>query len=91
VGIETVHSNIMNATVVPNPSHEEALVRFTTLESKDIELNVIDITGKVIYTQNLKATKGSNLFALPSGMSTGVYLVKLTTENEVLNMKWMKE
>jgi hypothetical protein len=91
VGIETVHSNIMNATVVPNPSHEEALVRFTTLESKEVEMIVMDMTGKTINTQHLKTWKGSNLISLPTGLSAGVYVVKLNCENEIVSLKWMKE
>jgi hypothetical protein len=91
VGIENVNNNIIRAAVVPNPSSNEALLEFTTMESRTVELSVMDMTGKVVYAQKLQASKGSNLVGLPQGISSGIYHLKIGADEQMVNVKWMKE
>ena len=69
-----------NIDIYPNPSTGI----FTALVDKEYTLNVIDIVGNIVYTTTL--TEGQHKTDL-SGMPTGLYFFRLTSDAEVLNYR----
>lgn len=63
----------------PNPAGSEAFIDFGTIATDNIEIRIIDTTGRAIWAGNAnKNTAG--LVALPiSSLTAGVYLVQITT------------
>ncbi len=72
----------------PNPanSKDEVILNYTFLQSGKGELKIIDINGKTLYTQNLSIESGSNsqteINTSKLNLSSGLYVVLLSTENE---------
>ncbi|MBI1307524.1 MAG: T9SS type A sorting domain-containing protein [Bacteroidetes bacterium] len=60
-------------SIYPNPSSD--IVHIRNLSNADIQISVLDINGKVVIEQNVKA--GDTYDFSSSGWSKGVYLVKV--------------
>jgi len=69
--------------IYPNPVKDELRIESNGLTIKKME--ILDITGKTIV--NLKSGKVINVSALPSG----IYLVKIETDNGVVTRKFVKQ
>ncbi len=74
VGITDLNSNI---SIYPNPSNG----MFTVSVNGTYNLQVIDLTGKVISEQEIANTEDINL------KESGVYMLRLTNDVETLNYK----
>jgi len=76
-------------SLYPNPVQTGALayLQYSGANSKAQTLNAVvtDATGKQIWTADLKATTGKNVFSIPSnGWTPGTYFVNLYDENGVM-------
>ena len=54
--------------------------------SRKGELQLIDITGRTVITQNLVADKGQTTLPL-KGVNSGVYILRLNTGNDIITRK----
>ena len=62
----------------PNPANNEVLIELTNLESSDITLNVYDVLGKLVYSDNAKKISGSFKQSIDvSQLTRGIYVVKI--------------
>ncbi|MFT6337910.1 MAG: hypothetical protein ACJATI_004677 [Halioglobus sp.] len=53
-----------------------------------MNLQIIDITGKTVHNQLVKATEGNNEISADShSLNSGMYFVKLSSENGVTTKK----
>jgi hypothetical protein len=72
----------------PNPANckDDIILNYTFLQSGKGELKIIDINGKTLYTQNLSIEADSNsqigINTAKLNLSSGMYVVLLSTENE---------
>ena len=67
--------------VYPNPTHAALQVEVTADEEVAKTLQVFDLAGRIILTQNAVLTKGLNNISLNTdALSAGTYLVKLGSE-----------
>lgn len=65
----------------PNPFNPTTTIRFNLAERADVNLQVIDILGRVVMTQNLgRLTAGSNQQVVldATRLASGVYLYRMT-------------
>lgn len=63
----------------PNPTSEKLNLQFTTAENANTTIQVIDITGRVIMSNNYAAIEGINTVVLDfAPLATGYYTVMLT-------------
>jgi len=75
-------NSIMSATVFPNPVGEQLYINFVSnIIINDFELEVFDIQGKKINSENIYASAFSNKnFSIDfSSFKNGVYLIRLTS------------
>jgi hypothetical protein len=76
-------SLIQHASLYPNPSSVYSYVSYTTTEAVESELEVLDSSGKVIYTINVQASLGDHLEQLPlSNLHNGIYLVNINIKGQ---------
>ncbi len=72
-------------TVYPNPAYNQLYVRFT--QNKTGKISILDITGKEIFSQSIQ----SNLIIFNvEELSSGVYFVKVQTNEGTSVAKWIK-
>ena len=79
-GIREV-GNSSNIQIAPNPSKGVFSVKGNI--GSDAQLKVIDMTGRIVYTQAITASNGyvDATIQLP-GVSQGLYLLSLTSDTE---------
>jgi enterochelin esterase family protein len=71
--------NNMDITVFPNPIHQSASISFYQKNSSSVVLEILDINGRIISTQNC-TNAGVGLIELnldTNGLGPGTYLVKV--------------
>jgi hypothetical protein len=78
-------TNYFNTQIVPSPVTYEARIQLTTESSGNLKLDVLDLTGKLVYSQiypNLWA--GNNELQLKTdNLQSGTYIYKISFGNKV--------
>lgn len=78
--------------ISPVPANEYMEIGFTVVKNGLINLNIYDITGKRVQAKTIDAVKGYNSSSLDiADVSTGVYLITLSYENEMVSTKFLKQ
>lgn len=72
-------------SILPNPIQGEFTVQISLKEEKNnCEIQIVDLTGKVIITQNYNLWKGENQILLDAAqLANGNYFVRLFHENQL--------
>jgi len=85
--------NQMAKTLVayPNPCNENIFVQLPTLFSNNAMIEIIDLTGKVLVTKTIDNKQLNEVSVSTNALTKGIYLLKLTTENETFIKKMIKE
>ena len=83
-----LENNQLNAVLYPNPTHEQAFIKFELNEYQEIELSLTDLTGKIFQNTKEKYHPGQHLVSLQTEhLSNGIYLINLKTHNSVKTFK----
>lgn len=87
--VNTGISNIDNSNIklTPNPVHSLLIIK----NSSDIEsIDIFDVSGKIIKSNKLpKGVKSTSIDV--ANLQTGIYFIKLKTENQLKIAKFIKE
>lgn len=69
--------------IIPNPATDGNFqVKFVSETDRNMDITVTDITGRVVYTQSVKATMGANAVQVQiPGARQGVYFVQLGNDD----------
>jgi hypothetical protein len=82
---DEISSEEISTTVYPNPVNkgDNFNISIESKESKTININVIDVTGKVVNSIGSKSlAKGKNTISVKSDeLEAGIYFVKIATDN----------
>ncbi|MBK7856935.1 MAG: T9SS type A sorting domain-containing protein [Bacteroidetes bacterium] len=90
VGINNTDLNALVASAFFSSTNQIKVRVNTSLRSK-AEISILDITGRVVYTNNFYLSKGSNTESFTvNGLSTGTYVVKIATDNTSTSTKLVK-
>lgn len=66
--------------IFPNPNTGSFSINFVLAQNQNITVDMINLQGQVINTQNIKATAGSNNLPVNvSSVAKGIYFVKIQT------------
>ncbi|MDB5255325.1 MAG: hypothetical protein JWM14_20 [Chitinophagaceae bacterium] len=84
-------SDKASLAVYPNPTASgNATVLYDFSNSNNAVLSVSDLTGNVVYTENIQSAPGLNAYTFStSSLKTGLYVVSLTANGGVLQQKLM--
>jgi hypothetical protein len=85
---ELVSKNI-GFTIFPNPTQDFATISFSLEESKTVKMEVFNVLGEVISSNDLgQVNTGKHKLNFDgSKLSSGFYMVNLTIGNEILSRK----
>jgi hypothetical protein len=66
--------------IYPNPVTDRAFVEIESMVAGNIDLNIFDLTGKILLTRNYAVKAGKSLFTinLNSDIAPGIYIVRVT-------------
>jgi len=72
----------------PNPFAEETLIKFTTGQSADVDLRVVDIIGNIVHKQTVHAFAGENAIRFRNdALSDGIYMYTLSNGERSITKK----
>lgn len=67
-----------HVTLFPNPTEGDITVRFDVASSQEVNMEVVDVTGKVVNTTQVNASTGANMVVLGTDtMAPGMYFLKI--------------
>jgi hypothetical protein len=76
-------ATVNNLSLYPNPANGEVFVTFNGYEGESASINVLDINGRLVKTENLgKLSSGEVNYSFDTNtLSTGVYIVNITSDS----------
>lgn len=93
LGIETLKSNEMALSVVPNPTRYDSYVSIESTQPENVVITIMDPMGKVVTKNRHTLSKGTNKIPLNSILSddlnSGVYLITVQGESVAVSTKMM--
>lgn len=76
---------IDHVTLYPNPTEGDVTVRFDVTNAQQVNMQVVDVTGKVVNTSTVNANTGANMVVLgTASMAPGMYFLKIDGSNNSL-------
>ena len=78
--IETEYTEKCNFRLFPNPMTETSGIEFLNLAESLVNVEVIDIAGKIVIRSKQNLIQGSHKFEI-SGLNPGIYMVHVLTFN----------
>lgn len=90
LGVEEVEmTNLSLSQNVPNPAAETSTISYSLTESANVTFEVVDVTGKVIYTENM-GNKGAGVYSLTlntAEYANGIYYYTMNAGAEKITKK----
>lgn len=84
--------SVNDLKLYPNPTQNELNLGFKVDNNEDILINIMDLSGKVVYTQFVKAVAGSNLVMMDTNpLAKGIYMINVKTLQGSTSMRFVKQ
>jgi FtsP/CotA-like multicopper oxidase with cupredoxin domain len=79
VGYYGISENNANSgmTILPNPAQQNFYVNFTEALEDDAELTMMDMTGRIVWRENLQV--GTQNHEVKSGLCAGTYIIQVSS------------
>jgi photosystem II stability/assembly factor-like uncharacterized protein len=75
-------------TVFPNPVTDKGSIKITLAQAAKVELNIIDMPGRIMSRQSFNGTEGNNVFSFDAqDLPAGSYLATVRIGNNVVKSK----
>lgn len=76
---------IDHITLYPNPTEGDITIQFDAVNSQVVNMEVVDIAGKLVQTSSVNASAGANMVVLGTEtMAPGMYFLKIDGSNNSL-------
>jgi hypothetical protein len=92
IEIKTAENTKEKVTVTPNPFTTDLTITVETVNNANGTVEVSDINGRIIISQNIEVVKGSSTIAINGvdKLKQGIYFVRYTTESNTQVFKMLK-
>ncbi|EDP95340.1 M12 family metallo-peptidase [Kordia algicida OT-1] len=80
-----------NFALYPNPNKGEFSLSFSSQSGEDIDINVYDVSGRLVHTKNYNATSTFNENISLKNVSSGMYLITVTDQDRTVTKKLIIE
>lgn len=84
-GVTSVtETNPFNLQITPNPVKHDIFLSFESENESKMDISILDMTGRIVYSVSVSATTGLNNFTLDitNKVSNGTYFVKVNNGNQ---------
>ena len=91
--ISSVNTHDLNSNLVlyPNPVEDQLTFRLSFLSSGYYNIDVIDLYGRKLISQNVYLDRSSYRDINVSSLSPGLYILNISNEDKVVNRRFVKE
>ena len=90
VGINETEYNTNNPMIYPNPMYGKAELSFYAEQEVDLQISIVEITGKEVLQIDKKLQKGNHKFSL-SGLKQGIYFVNIKGQSYSYSLKLISQ
>lgn len=81
-------TNTFGVNVYPNPANTSANVSFELNNDADVTITITDLSGKVVYTNEMGTVNGTqNVSINTDALTSGVYMVNVSVDGTVSTQK----
>ena len=88
--VDSPKRTLETPVVYPNPSiHGELSIQWSSNQPGPAEVEVMDLTGKVVFRHQHACTSGTQLLQLTPEVGAGLHLVRLTQGGVQRTVKWL--
>lgn len=93
LGVNTLISEESKVAIVPNPTSGNAYVVVQSFQDEELSIQVVDITGKLVYETRTRALGPITRVEIPeSAISVkGIYMVKTFSGNQIHTLKLVSQ
>lgn len=90
VSVEELMENLTTFQLYPNPANEIVMLNFDAIENSTMNIELFDITGKLVYTTTLNVLKGNNTPRINiKEINSGTYLFKISSNESSMTRQLM--
>lgn len=76
------NSELQNVNIYPNPASTNVTVEISIDEAQVIDAQIMDIAGKIVYTDQFNHNGGEQSFNIPvNNLAKGIYVLNLNSKN----------
>lgn len=80
--------SIESLSAAPNPFTNNTKITFNSTNNTVIIFTVLNVLGKTVYKENLKATIGDNSFSFEKGnLLAGIYIYTLQDKENIISKR----
>lgn len=84
--------NVQAMNIFPQPASTQATLALTTNKADAMNLQVVDVTGKVVAQRDILVNAGENLIDLDiNNFASGIYFVQVANESGLATAKLIKK
>jgi hypothetical protein len=77
--------------IAPNPTSDRAEIFLSSKESRNLQVRLTDITGRIVLTDNWKVVAGDNQKSLDlHNVAKGAYMIQMIENQDVISKKIIK-
>jgi len=92
VGIQEQTAENFNLNIFPNPANGSVNLSFNLIKPSEVSIELYDILGSKYYTESQSKNSGINTTSIDlSNYNTGVYFIKLSTEDLIISKMIIKK
>ena len=88
---QTDKAKSSNIELYPNPVNDQLQISYETLNAGNVQVEIIDLQGKVLLQQTISSQNGTNQAIIPvSQLAKGLYVCRLQSNDKIGNIKFIK-
>ena len=81
----------LHVTMTPNPASDDVKIRFSTGKAENVTVRVLDMSGVKVYSKDL-GIQLKGIVSVPlSGLASGMYMVELSSGDQKITQRLVKE
>lgn len=73
--------NPANLSIYPNPASDQVNIKFSMKEEKEVNIDILDLTGRVVTNAYNKTTASDNVLVNTADLNAGNYMVVITSKD----------
>ena len=78
--------------IYPNPVHQNLTLSFNTEKVMDVQIDIVNVAGKTVYTQKIKLPYGASIQIINvAALSNGHYFLKCIRTDRQTGLKLIKQ